>query len=403
MADTTPPSPALATLTGWFGIGEGDYERTIEGDLPRCAGRGEFGDLVRGADVIVLDNDGMVIGRASLTEGEVLVQAGVEICAFTVSVDVGDASFYDIRVADRAGDVFTRAELEAAGWEATLTLGLRPPAQPPSTTPTPAPIEVSGQLSVSIDGLATDLTGEAGCQTEPGGRRIASIRAFEVGRVGGHRVYASLDLEPLSDGRVYIELGQGGEGMSDGQPRSYAGDIAAIDAEVEVDRIQGSLGFAGLTAVEPFVGVDWPRTIAGRVDWRCDDPALVTPDPYPGQHEEPQTTGSATLTGAITGTFEIQGGDCPTPDSPIGFMTSSGTIDGRPAILEISFPPETVPMVGFALYRTPGDKYDLVRGLAAPVTIEPADDGGSEWHAQVEIAAESIGPVKLDVEWECGI
>lgn len=390
-------------LTVWFSLGVGDYREASDGDRRGCEGQGDFGDLVAGAEVTVRDGDGVTVGSAGLPTGEVLIQDGAELCHFAVIVMVEEADDYDIRVAGRDGDAFTRTELEAAGWEVGLTLGLVSPDERPTVTPTPPPVEVPGQLSILVDEAGVELSGAALCRTEPGARRVAGITANEMGLVGGHRIFMMLELEPLPGGRVQVELGQGGESMPAGPIRSYIGEAPASDVDVRDDLAQGSLRFIGLTAAEPFLGVDWPSSIGGRIEWRCDEiPDVVPPDPYPGQDDEPVTTGSAALTGGISGTFEIDGSDCPTPSSPGGFLSGLGSVDGRAAILEISFFPEAVPEVGFVLYRTPGDKYDMVRGLPVPVLIEPADDRGYGWRAGAVIAAGSAGTVVLELEWQCG-
>lgn len=91
-----------------------------------CFGRGGFDDMRGGANVVVRDGNGNVIGTGALESG-VLVDtvSGISnYCEFGFSVELArTADFYTVEVAGRGGPVYSHADMEENGWEVNLTLG----------------------------------------------------------------------------------------------------------------------------------------------------------------------------------------------------------------------------------------------------------------------------------------
>jgi hypothetical protein len=89
-----------------------------------CTGAGGYNDIRPGATVRVLDEAGNIIGSTQLSVGEVIRLPGrVYGCEFSWTVEVEDADFYVIEIANRAGPTYSRADLEEAGWTVELTIG----------------------------------------------------------------------------------------------------------------------------------------------------------------------------------------------------------------------------------------------------------------------------------------
>ena len=92
-----------------------------------CQGRGGVADLRAGAPIRVLGERGEIIASAPLGNGESsgsVPWATDEItCLFTATVSVPEADSYEFQVAGRGGPLYSRADLEAAGWKVELSMG----------------------------------------------------------------------------------------------------------------------------------------------------------------------------------------------------------------------------------------------------------------------------------------
>lgn len=252
-------------------------------------------------------------------------------------------------------------------------------------------------MTVVVDTPATTLEGTAACDIPEGAGRavVGTVRAQDLGRVGGQRVFAwvTLLLEGAEPGAVSVELGQGMENLPPGTGMpAYAGLTGPAGVESRTDGTQGTIAFTDLPSGERgFVGDGWPAAISGRILWKC-DPIPSAPTPHP-----PGAVGTAVLSGAISATFTQSGDDCPTVESPDGFMTGSALLNDQDAILEVTIDPSGE--AWFVLYRTPGDKEDIVVGRGrAPVE---ADKGGG-WRVHLAAVPTEIGPVTLELRWRCG-
>lgn len=270
----------------------------------------------------------------------------------------------------------------------------------PSPTATPAPterpaMEVAGRLAVTIVQPPTTVAGPAVCDIPAGlARMVGSVRAQDMGTIGGHRVYASvvLALESAEPGQVALELGQGMEKLPpDAGMPGYGGLIVPIRVDLDAEGRAGTIDFAGLPASErPLVGGSWPADVAGRFEWTC-DPIPDEPTPMP-----PGAVAEATLAGAVEGAFTLTGDDCPTPEHPDGFVIGTATTGDRQAILEVTIADDGV---SFVLYPTPGDKNDMVRGKG-PAVIRTLDPGPG-WGVTLAVTSADVGPVTLDLRWRC--
>ena len=98
----------------------------------------------------------------------------------------------------------------------------------PGGSPTLRPaMEVDGRLTLRLETPATALGGAATCDIAEGADKVWEIRVQEAGRVGGHRVYASLTLcvgRDRSPERVHA----GRDRAGDGEPSPGCGDAAVL-------------------------------------------------------------------------------------------------------------------------------------------------------------------------------
>jgi hypothetical protein len=251
-------------------------------------------------------------------------------------------------------------------------------------------------MTVALDAPATTLEGPAACDVPEGAGPafVGTVRAQDLGRVGGHRVFAwvELVLEDAEPGTVSVDLGQGMENLPpDAGLPEYGGLTGPAGVESRTDGTQGTITFTQLPSGERgFVGDGWPAAISGRISWTCDlIPSAPTPPPA-------GAVGTAVLSGALSATFAASGGDCPTVENPDGFMTGSALLNDTEAILNVTIDPSGE--TWFVLYRTPGDREDEVAARGrAPVE---ADEGGG-WRVRLAAVPTEIGPVTLELRWRC--
>jgi hypothetical protein len=103
-----------------------DLSVTNLGDT--CYGTGGYDDISEGAQVVLRDGEGKVIGTSSLNEGHSNLGCEVgdviAICTFEFIIeDVPSSDFYSVEVSHRGEINFSHEELERQGWEVSLTLG----------------------------------------------------------------------------------------------------------------------------------------------------------------------------------------------------------------------------------------------------------------------------------------
>lgn len=83
-----------------------------------CAGRGEYSDIRRGAQVVITDETGTTMALADLGQGR---SVGTNMCSFPFTVpDLPGRSFYGVEIGNRVKVQFTP---EQVAGPITLTLG----------------------------------------------------------------------------------------------------------------------------------------------------------------------------------------------------------------------------------------------------------------------------------------
>lgn len=110
---TTLPKPTLRGLVGL------SYTNATIG----CGqGVGGFDDIRVGANVVVKDGQGVVVGVGSIDSTDQVPSA--RTCAFGFTVPLSAlADFYTVEIAGRGGPTFSHADLEHNAWQVTLSLG----------------------------------------------------------------------------------------------------------------------------------------------------------------------------------------------------------------------------------------------------------------------------------------
>lgn len=82
-----------------------------------------LGDIGEGTAVVVADQAGTVLGRASLPAGR---KSGIGICTYRTKLTVPETPVYAITVADRPATVIAIADLSTAGWTTDLRYAVLP-------------------------------------------------------------------------------------------------------------------------------------------------------------------------------------------------------------------------------------------------------------------------------------
>ena len=119
------------TLTGYLnlaqqqGTGYSNYTIPTGSDIS-CDGLGGYSDVRAGAQLVVKDEAGKVIGSGTLDQGQLSIDflgAGA-ICAFPFKVTgLPKVEQYQLGMGNRGSITYSFADLETAKWDVTLTLG----------------------------------------------------------------------------------------------------------------------------------------------------------------------------------------------------------------------------------------------------------------------------------------
>jgi hypothetical protein len=89
-----------------------------------CVPRGTaFPDIVEGTSVVVADQTGTILAKATLPEGR---KSGAGTCTYRTEATVPDARFYRVGIADRMATVYSFDELSQAGWATDITFVVAP-------------------------------------------------------------------------------------------------------------------------------------------------------------------------------------------------------------------------------------------------------------------------------------
>jgi hypothetical protein len=110
----------LPQLTGALRLQHQAYLARFPAGGP-CKGLGPYADLLGGTVVTVADETGATVATGSLDIGKV---ADRSTCEFAVVVqDVPKAARYQLAIDGRPLGTYAYGDLEASGWQVTLTLG----------------------------------------------------------------------------------------------------------------------------------------------------------------------------------------------------------------------------------------------------------------------------------------
>lgn len=113
-------SPAAASghdVTGTFDLVAD--EGAVIGNT--CTGEGGYDDIEEGAQIKVTNEDGTLIGTASLGRGS---RVEGRRCRFEwTASDLPDAAFYNFELGRRGELTYSKADMEAADWTVGMTLG----------------------------------------------------------------------------------------------------------------------------------------------------------------------------------------------------------------------------------------------------------------------------------------
>ena len=113
--EANPVVTGMLSLTSHDGI----FEHEIEGTM-YCTGTHGYDDIGGGANVVVYDGKGSIIGTGALDVG--LPDDG-GACDFDFSVPLSTtADFYTVDVAGRGGPTFSHDDMEQSGWSVGLSL-----------------------------------------------------------------------------------------------------------------------------------------------------------------------------------------------------------------------------------------------------------------------------------------
>jgi len=94
-----------------------------------CYGTGGYDDVNEGAQVVVKDSGGQVIGAGGLGPGLAVGEPTssrrfTDFCVFLFEVAaLPDSEFYSVEVSHRGELTYSATKLEADGWEVVLSLG----------------------------------------------------------------------------------------------------------------------------------------------------------------------------------------------------------------------------------------------------------------------------------------
>jgi hypothetical protein len=127
-AGPTPvPTAVTHAITGTLTLDENpnlvQKVSTSLGKVTSCSGTGGFADIKDGAQVVIRDAAGAIVGTATIAVASDLTSTFDSICRYTFATTVPDSAFYTVEIANRKGPTYQRVDLEANGWRVDLTLG----------------------------------------------------------------------------------------------------------------------------------------------------------------------------------------------------------------------------------------------------------------------------------------
>lgn len=121
-APTPSPSPSVHAITVAIELSGGSNSVSRSSVSSECHGLGGYADMDIGTQFSIKDAAGTLIGFGALTDSH-YGPAPFHCSLQGRAENVPDAPIYSVEVGRRGTINFTRAQLEANGWLAQLTLG----------------------------------------------------------------------------------------------------------------------------------------------------------------------------------------------------------------------------------------------------------------------------------------
>lgn len=117
---------AYLNLAQAQGTGYSNYTIPSGASDTSCEGLGGYSDIRAGAQLVVKDEAGKVIGSGTLDQGHLdidLLGAGA-VCGFPFTITgLPKAEQYELGMGNRGSITYSFADLESAKWDVKLTLG----------------------------------------------------------------------------------------------------------------------------------------------------------------------------------------------------------------------------------------------------------------------------------------
>ena len=111
--------PERHKVHGVIAVIDNVYQFHQEGSV--CVGEGGFDDMSGGTQVVVKDQDEHVIATSDLDKG--LTIHDPNSCAFTFTVVVPGAKFYNFEIGHRSPVSYSKADMAKNKWSLLLSLG----------------------------------------------------------------------------------------------------------------------------------------------------------------------------------------------------------------------------------------------------------------------------------------
>jgi hypothetical protein len=113
----------LSKILGTYG----SYVPTNAPAPTECTGFRGYSDMQQGAQVVVKDGSGNVIGTSQLGTGALSnydPTIGMGTCTLSFAVDnLPDVPFYSVEVSHRGAQAFSKEQLDSMNWSVAFTLG----------------------------------------------------------------------------------------------------------------------------------------------------------------------------------------------------------------------------------------------------------------------------------------
>jgi uncharacterized coiled-coil protein SlyX len=126
-SETSEESEQVKAIKGIFtlqGHPGGPYQAISHGGASdtTCTGAESYSEVRAGVVVTVTDEAGAIVGTSPLGQG---VKTNNTTCVFPFSLEVTEARFYTFSVGNLGEVTYSYEEMEASGWEVSLTIDAR--------------------------------------------------------------------------------------------------------------------------------------------------------------------------------------------------------------------------------------------------------------------------------------